>query len=431
MTPSFYLETYGCSLNAADSDMIVGHLHQLGARRVERPEEADVVIVNTCGVKEPTEDKIVYRLSQLSHLPAALIVTGCLPKISLERVKYSVPDFAAIVGPQSIDTLGDIFRRVVEGERGIIHLESDTTSKLRFYEGPPNTVICTIPICEGCLGACTYCAVRLARSSLRSYTIDEILQVVRRVVHMGYREIRLTAQDAGAFGRDTGESLVTLLRTLDSIPGDHRFRLGMFNPDLVGDQLDELLDVMASPRFFKFFHIPLQSGSNRVLRLMGRRYMFEEWADIVRTIRARFPMATIATDIIVGFPGESARDFEDTLDAITRMRPQIVNISKYGDRPGTPAARSDNKVHTKTKKERSRTLSRIVERIVTEEHARWLGWRGDVLVTGEAPRGGMMARNQSYVPVIVHGNVPVGSLVEVKIVEAGRTHLVGHPRLST
>ncbi|MHA1654809.1 MAG: tRNA (N(6)-L-threonylcarbamoyladenosine(37)-C(2))-methylthiotransferase [Candidatus Thorarchaeota archaeon] len=420
----FYLETYGCSLNAADSDMIVGRLHLLGATRVQRIDAADLLIINTCGVKEPTEDRIVYRLTELAALQKPVIVTGCLPKISFNRVVDAIPNFAAILGPQSIDTLGNIVERVMRGERGIVHLKSDVTSKLRFFEGPPDTVVCTVPICEGCLGSCTYCAVRLARSVLRSYTVEEIVSVVTRAVHTGYREIRLTAQDIAAFGRDTGESLVELLTALDAIEGKHRFRLGMFNPNLITDSLDELVKVMRSDHFFKFFHIPLQSGSDAILRAMARRYTVDEWKHVVDTIRSMFPRATIATDIIVGFPGESDNDFDATLRVIQDIRPQVVNISKYGDRPGTKASRSRHKVATSVKKDRSRRLSQMINEMILDEHRQWVGWSGPVLVTGPAPRGGTLCRNQSYHSIIVHDRLNPGLFVDVQIIEAYRSYLL-------
>ncbi|MHA1636680.1 MAG: MiaB/RimO family radical SAM methylthiotransferase, partial [Candidatus Thorarchaeota archaeon] len=312
----YYLETFGCSLNKADSDLIVGRLSLLGVERTETKDNADVIIMNTCGVKEPTEDKIIHKLEQLSKGQHPVIVTGCLPRISFERVKRAIPNFGAILGPQSISSLGSIIVRVHHGERGIIQLESDTGSKLQFFEGPPDSVICTVPICEGCLGNCAYCAVRFARAELKSYQIDEIHSVVERSIHLGYLEIRLTAQDIGAFGFDTGETLPNLLSSLGKLPGNHMFRLGMFNPHLVSDHLPELLDAMDSPRFFKFFHIPLQAGNNRVLKSMRRRYSVEEWAEVIASIRERFSQATIATDIIVGFPGESKAEFQDTMDVI-------------------------------------------------------------------------------------------------------------------
>jgi threonylcarbamoyladenosine tRNA methylthiotransferase CDKAL1 len=155
----YYLETYGCSLNTADSDIIVARLKAIKGQRVEDINEAELILLNTCGVKEPTEDKIIHRLEELSREKTPVIVTGCLPKISLKRVEDAIPDFAALLGPQSIETLALIIPRILEGERGIRHVESDNAYKLRWFAGPPDSVICTVPICEGCLGSCAYCAV--------------------------------------------------------------------------------------------------------------------------------------------------------------------------------------------------------------------------------------------------------------------------------
>jgi len=421
---TFYLETYGCSLNKADSDLIVGRLSGIGAEQTEDIESADFIVLNTCGVKEPTEDRIVYRLKELGSQSIPVIVAGCLPRISLERIQRAIPGFAALLGPQSIETLGNVVTRVLKGERGIIHLDSDYESKLQFFEGPPDSVICTIPICEGCLGSCAYCAVRFARGSVRSYSISEIHSVVQRCVHLGYGEIRLTSQDAGVFGHDTGENLVELLRNLDQIKGSHRFRLGMFNPNLVLDTIDDLIAVMESDRFFKFFHVPLQTGSDSLLTAMEREYTVADWVEIVSKIRAKIPRATIATDIIVGFPGELASDFEDTVNLLQRMRPEVVNISKYGDRPGTAASRANNKVDTSVKKDRSRKLSSIVSDLVMDLNASWVGWTGEVIATEAGPKGGIVCRNFAYKPIILRNEVTLGSTFSVEIISSERTYLL-------
>jgi MiaB-like tRNA modifying enzyme len=426
----FYLETYGCSLNTADSDLIVGRLNPLGAERVQTIEDAGVIILNTCGVKEPTEDRIIHRLQELSDEDKPFLITGCLPKISLERIRQAIPTFGAILGPQSIESIAPILDRVMKGERGILHLEPDTGSKLQFFEGPPDSVICTIPICEGCLGSCTYCAVRFARANLKSYSVDEILHVAKRSIHLGYLEIRITAQDAGAFGHDSGETLASLLSVLGEIPGRHKFRLGMFNPNLVIDSLDEILDSMSSDRFFQFFHVPLQSGDDGVLQDMSRRYSVEEWKSIISKIRGRFPKASIATDIIVGFPNESAAAFDETMRLIEEIRPSVVNVSKYGDRPGTIASESRNKVETSVKKKRSRRLSKLVAELAVESNSSWIGWSGPVIVTGLGSKGGYMGRTFSYKPVIIHESVTVGDITDIKIVSAERTHLLGEPATS-
>jgi len=421
----FFLETFGCSLNKADSDLIVGRLHLLGFERSETVETADVIILNTCGVKEPTEDKIIHKLEQLSEGTIPVVITGCLPKISFNRVKSAIPDFGAILGPQSITSLGIILQQVLNGAHGITHIESDEDSKLQYFEGPPNSVICTIPICEGCLGNCAYCAVRFARDQLKSYKIDKIRSVVERCVHLGYLEIRLTAQDAGAFGRDTGETLPSLLHELAQISGNHRFRLGMFNPNLVTEYLPELLDAMDSANYFQFFHVPLQSGNDRVLQAMNRRYTVKEWEHTVSEIRRGFPEATIATDIIVGFPGETGAEFDSTIDIIRKVKPSVINVSKYGDRPGTQSSKSTEKVNTLVKKERSRTLTKIVNAIVESTNKSWIGWEGMVIATGSGSKGGIICRNPSYKSVIVHDDLQIGTIHKVKITSAKKTHLVG------
>ncbi|MFW9977726.1 MAG: radical SAM protein, partial [Candidatus Thorarchaeota archaeon] len=206
---------------------------------------------------------------------------------------------------------------------------------------------------------------------------------------------------------------------------DHRFRIGMFNPNLVMDKLEPFLDVMSSPRFFEFYHVPLQSGSDAILRKMNRRYSVQEWKDVVHAITSRFPRATIATDIIVGFPGETDADFQMTLEALQDTRPSVINISKYGDRPGTLASKSTEKVLTQVKKDRSRQLSRYVDSLVRESNKSWIGWNGEVIITSRAKTGQVHGRTFSYKPVIINGLCDIGRTINVIITDAKRTHLVG------
>jgi tRNA A37 methylthiotransferase MiaB len=181
---------------------------------------------------------------------------------------------------------------------------------------------------------------------------------------------------------------------------------------------------MESEHFFKFFHVPLQTGSDALLAAMGREYTVAEWTEIVSKIRGKIPRATIATDIIVGFPGETASDFQDTIDLLQRMRPEVVNISKYGDRPGTVASRASNKVDTSVKKERSRELSSFVSDSVTDLNASWVGWTGEVIATEAGPRGGIVCRNFAYKSIILHEDVTLGSIISVEITSSQRTHLL-------
>jgi threonylcarbamoyladenosine tRNA methylthiotransferase CDKAL1 len=424
----YYLETYGCSLNAADSDIIVGRLNALEGQRVQDIDEAELILLNTCGVKEPTEDKIVHRLEELAKGTTPIVVAGCLPKISLDRVEKAIPEYAALLGPQSVETLADIIPRILDGERGIRHIEADGAYKLKWFAGPPDSVICTIPICEGCLGSCAYCAVRFARGQVKSYSIKDLRELVERCVHLGYREIRLTSQDAAVYGTDTGEKLEDLMLSINEIEGPHRFRLGMFNPNIVMSSIDRLLEAMDNEHFFKFFHIPLQSGSDKLLKTMKRRYIASDWVSVVEKVRKRFKNATIATDIIVGFPGENESDFQHTLELIQRVRPSITNISKYGDRPNTLASQSKDKVETSVKKQRSRILTKIVDEILIESNKAWVGWSGPVLITEKGSKGGMLGRNEAYKIVIVQEDLSPGTMIDVEITSSERTHLIGEIR---
>jgi MiaB-like tRNA modifying enzyme len=424
----YYLETYGCSLNAADSDIIVGRLNALEGQRVNDIDEAELILLNTCGVKEPTEDKIVHRLEELAKGATPIVVTGCLTKISLDRVEKAIPGYAALLGPQSVETLADVVPRILEGERGIRHIESDGAYKLKWFVGPPDSVICTIPICEGCLGSCAYCAVRFARGQVKSYSIKDLRELIERCAHLGYREIRLTSQDAAVYGSDTGEKLEDLMFSIGKIEGPHRFRLGMFNPNIVMSSINGLLDAMDNDHFFKFFHIPLQSGSDKLLKTMKRRYIASDWVSVIEKVRKRFKNATIATDIIVGFPGENESDFDQTLELVKEVRPSITNISKYGDRPNTLASQSKDKVETSVKKQRSRTLTNVVNEILVESNRAWVGWSGPVMITEKGSKGGMLGRNEAYKIVIVQGNLNPGTVVDVEITSSERTHLIGEVR---
>jgi threonylcarbamoyladenosine tRNA methylthiotransferase CDKAL1 len=425
MTITFYLETYGCSLNSADSAIMIGRLREIDAQPVKAIEQAEIIILNTCGVKEPTEDRIIHRMEELSGGIKPVIVAGCLPKISLTRIERAIPDYAAILGPQAIESMNEIVHRVLAGERGIIHLESTDVSKLKWLEAPAEGVICTIPICEGCLGNCAYCAVKFARGQIKSHSEKEICQAVVKCTRAGYREIRITSQDLGAYGVDINSNLITLLQKIDEIEGPHKFRLGMFNPNLVTDSIGDLLHIMKSDHFFKFFHIPLQSGSDSILRTMGRLYSVDVWENIIGTIRENFSEATIATDIIVGFPGETKDDFNLTLEVLRRVRPSVVNISKYGDRPHTLASKSRSKVETSTKKQRSRQLTMLVNKILREDNNSWIGWSGPAIVAERGSRSGFLCRNQSYKPIIVHDDLLLGSIVNIQVVEAERSNLIG------
>jgi len=416
--------TYGCAQNKADGEIIRGILAEHGFKIVDSESEADIIVVNTCGVKVPTEFKVLNKLRKLSSTGKPVIVAGCLPKINLEGIIKSIPNFAAIVGPFSYQRIHEIARRIVEGERGIIDIKSDKMVKVCTPRLRENKVVGIVPICEGCLGSCTYCAVRLARGRLFSFPPDAIVREVERFVREGCREIWITAQDTIAYGADIGTSLPELLSKIVEVPGKFRIRIGMMNPGRLLNYLDEMLEVYQHPKVYKFIHIPVQSGNDEILRRMNRPYTVDEFRQIVKEIRRKIPEMTIETDVIVGFPGETEEQFMDTVELVKELEPDIVNISRFGPRPNTPAAKMKPQVPGWKIKERSRLMTKVVKEISYRRNQRWVGWRGEVLVSGIGIKGGVVSRNYTYKPIVLQlGEEYLGYEFEIRITRADTFYL--------
>jgi MiaB-like tRNA modifying enzyme len=346
---------------------------------VENPNEAEAVIVNTCTVVGPTERRMLRRLAGFRNQD--LYVTGCMPKVQLDAI-------LAVCSPTIIlsETIHDLYRSVgsVAGVGvGIVQLA------------------------QGCAGKCTYCITRFARGSLKSFTHEEILAQVQAFVRAGTVEIQLTAQDVSAWGMDIGQSLPQLLVTLDKIPGRHRIRVGMMNPATVREQTGDLVDAFAGDHIFRFIHLPVQSGSDAVLTRMGRGYTVAEFEEIVRSFREQYPGITVATDMIVGFCGETTADFSASVDLIRRVKPAKVNVTRYSRRPFTPLARvKDYPDHVK--KDRSRTMNSVAEEVYVSLNAVQLGKTVPFMVTESLRKGSVMARSPEYTGIVIRENLPVG-----------------------
>jgi MiaB/RimO family radical SAM methylthiotransferase len=250
---------------------------------------------------------------------------------------------------------------------------------------------------------------------------------VRKDLAAGAREFWITSQDTASYGRDIGSNLAVLLKALGDLKGDFRVRVGMMTPSLVTDFLDELVEAFRNNKFFKFLHLPVQSGDDKVLKRMQRFYTAEDFKEIVEAFRSAFPEITLATDVICGFPGETREAFEKTLKLITEVKPDVVNISKFFARPGTAAAEMQDNVEQPDIKRRSAEVARLTKQISLEGNQRWLGWMGDVLVDekGKVP-GSWISRNFAYKPVIVKTSEDLlGKTLRIKVVGGFTTHLEG------
>jgi len=332
------IETYGCTLNQADSEIMKnvlsssGHEVYLG----KASPFYDVVILNTCTVKTPTEQKILERVKSLSKLGSRLIVAGCLATASPEKIQALAPK-ASLLSVQNVHMINEAVSKALAGESTSM-LKGQRIDKLQFFK-PGNSVIAKIPIGEGCLGNCTFCETKFARGPLNSFAPELVVKAVKTSVETGAKEIELTSQDTGAYGVDRKTNIAKLLQEVVGIAGDFKVRLGMLNPEHLPRFIDELVEVFKSPKMYKFIHLPVQSGSDSVLKAMGRNYSVNEFLEYVDELRSKIPGLSLETDIIVGFPTETRADFEQTLDLLKKAKPEITNVSKFGARPHAEASK--------------------------------------------------------------------------------------------
>jgi MiaB-like tRNA modifying enzyme len=415
-----YVKSFGCSANLADGEVIAGCLSEAGFELVEEPEDAEFLVYNTCAVKSPTENRILDILRKAPR-DRRLVVTGCLPVINFERLEREVA-FDGVTGPAPGAMIVDVLGRVAAGEK-VVSLGDVSGSGLHLPRVPVNPVVSVVPINYGCLGDCAYCCVHFARGRLRSNTVDEVVERVRRDVASDVKEFWLTSQDTACYGKDLGTGLAELLARVCEVEGDFFVRVGMMNPDHVLGMLDELVEAYKHEKVFKFLHLPVQSGDDKVLRLMNRRYTVNEFRKVVEAFRDQAPRLTLSTDVICGFPGESREAFEQTKKLVAEVQPDIVNVSKFFARPGTPAEKLPPLAPRELNR-RSRELAELSRRISFEKNRAWLGWEGRVLFDEKGKEGSWMGRNFAYKPVVVKtGECLLGRFVQVRVVEAFSTYL--------
>lgn len=432
---SVWIETYGCTLNHGDSDIIKGILEKAGYRVLQDGNlpggreqstpspafrDADIFILNTCAVKETTENKIIYRLSQLHAQGKKIVVAGCLGMgPNRERVARACPN-APIIMPDALSSIVEAVKCAKRGEKKIFEGGENKDLLPRIYTAP----ILRIPAQDGCMGNCSFCQTKIARPKLSSRSPTAIKRWVEMGVEQGAREVQVTGQDTGAYGLDIGSGLPELLREILEVEGDFRVRLGMVNPGHAKRFLPELLEIMGHPKFYRFLHVPVQTGSEKVRESMNRAHSVKDFEDVVSAAREKFPDATISTDIIVGYPTETEGDFEQSKKLLERVEPDIVNISKFSSRRGTEASRM-KKIDTAEIKRRSTEMSRLVHALGETRNSGYLGKTGDVLITEmqKTPTG----RMGNYKQVCIDSDVELGDWVKAKITDYNHGSLFGEP----
>lgn len=396
-------------MNKADSNTMMYLATSRGYNITAHISDAKVFIINTCTVRKDTDEKILDRILKLKNqfTDAKFIIAGCLvsaqPYVTaktLDGTNYSL---------LSTHMVTEVVEAIRENIRKIRFNRNKT-----FYIN--KNVIAIIPVADGCTGACSFCITRIARPFLNSYPMEYIIRRARKAIKYGAKEIQLTSQDLGAYGLDKyGKYMLPkLISSLLDIQGDYMIRLGMMNPEHLLNIIDDVIHILKDPRVYKFIHIPLQSGSNSLLKIMNRHYTVEDFIYLVRYIRKKIEDVMIATDIIIGHPGESDDDFQETINVLKELKIERIHIAQYTPRPRT-LAYALPQVKPYIRKYRLKKILELIEEIGLKAHRKYVGKRAKVLTTEMGINKTVIARTQSYYPVIINNRIPLGKWVYVNI----------------
>ena len=422
---SFYIETYGCTSNKADSLIISDLLIKSNLVKTSL-ENAEFIIINTCAVKEQTEKKIKDRLKRIhklyqDDLNRHVIIAGCLPHIDPDYIKVVmklIPSFSAIIDLDNLNELPDMIQSMKHGNRNQVFLTQKSIDKAKFLIDHSSGKITGItPISEGCLGSCTYCCVKNARGRLNCYDPKYIVENIHHQLKQGIKQIYLTSQDCSTYRYD-GYELVDVVREAVNLNYEFFLRIGMVNPSFLINNVEQLMAIFKLDKVYQFLHIPIQSASTEILKKMQRTYIIPDIIDQLDELRDKFPYLTISTDIICGFPGESEYDFHRTLNFIKWLKPEIINISKFTPRPNTKA-KNMKQLDSKVIKDRSNRLSRVFRNSLSTPNKKWEGWEGKVLTLHEGSEVNQgFGRNFAYKNIYINKyEGEFGEFVNVKVIK--------------
>ena len=414
-----FVEAYGCSASFADSEMISGLIQNGGHVLADDSSDSDLNIIVTCSVKDATANKMVNRIKSLKSKP--LIVAGCLPKAERKNVER-FSENASLLGPNSLGKTLQIVDTTLRGRKQIALDDSDL-SKVGLPKVRLNPAVGIVEIASGCMSECTFCQTKLAKGDLASYRLGDIVRQVQTEVKDGCKEIWLTSTDNGCYGFDIGTDLPSLVDAVADIPSKFMIRVGMMNPMYMPRIKERLVESFGNDKVFKFLHVPVQSGSDKVLQDMKRGHTSETFRRVVNDARGRYGDFTISTDIIVGFPSETEEDFQETVSLLDETRPDVVNLSRYSARPRTDAA-TWKQIDVTEVKRRSKIVFEQINKISVKNNKRWLGWEGEVLFD-EKTEEGIKGRNFAYKPVFVREDVDMGQTHTVKITNVSQSALLG------
>lgn len=356
-----------------------------------------------------------------------VIVTGCLPVVMEKWLKENAPE-VEIIFPDSLNNINKVFMDK-NCKLDVKEKINPNWDQLYTINDRQNTLRSIIEISRGCVGSCAYCVVKHAKGPLRSRTIESVVDEIEKSVSHGSKEIWLTSQDTGTFGWDKNPkySLIDLLESINKQNYKDVFiRLGMMTPHSLITFKDRINGFLQDDTLYNFLHIPIQAGSNKILKLMNRKSTREQILSLIKELRENNPELIISTDIIVGFPQETNEDYLETLSLIQKIQPEIINISRYTDRPKTKSSKMKGKIPTEIKSRRSKKLQIISNKITENSLEKWIGWTGNCLITEKGKyKGQVIGRNSSYLPIVFNEEISIGTIIECKITSSESIYLIG------
>ncbi|ABA22647.1 tRNA-i(6)A37 thiotransferase enzyme MiaB [Trichormus variabilis ATCC 29413] len=438
----YHITTFGCQMNKADSERMAGILEDMGFEFSEDPNNADVILYNTCTIRDNAEQKVYSYLGRQAKRKheqpdLTLVVAGCVAQQEGEALLRRVPELDLVMGPQHANRLKDLLESVFAGNQVVateaVHIMEDITQARR-----DSTVTAWVNVIYGCNERCTYCVVPNVRGVEQSRTPEAVRAEMEELGRQGYKEITLLGQNIDAYGRDLpgatpeGRHLHTftdLLYYVHDVPGIERIRFATSHPRYFTERLIKACAEL--PKVCEHFHIPFQSGDNQLLKAMARGYTQEKYRRIIDTIRRYMPDASISADAIVGFPGETEEQFENTLKLVDDIGFDQLNTAAYSPRPGTPAALWENQLSEETKSDRLQRLNHLVNVKAAERSQRYMGRIEEVLVEEQNPKDQtqVMGRTRGNRLTFFKGDINElkGQLVKVKINEVRAFSLTGEP----
>ena len=443
--PKYSILTMGCQLNENDSEKLCGMLEEMGYQKTESQQDADLALFNTCCVRENAEDKLFGKLGELKKLKeqrgTIIAIGGCMmqEKHITDKIKSSYPYTDIIFGTHTLHKFPEDLYKAIEEKRKI---EDVLDIDGEVYEGLPikrdSNIKASVTIMNGCNNFCSYCIVPYVRGRERSREPRAIIEEVRQIAKQGYKEVTLLGQNVNSYLRVEREkgiefeqyegvnSFATLLRAINKIEGIERIRFVSPHPK---DFTDDVIDAIAEcDKVCKLVHLPLQSGNTKVLKEMNRKYTKEQYLNLVEKMKNKIPNLTLSTDIIVGFPGETDEEFEDTLDVVRKVKFEQVYMFIYSKRVGTPGARMENQVPEEIKHIRFDKLKELVESQIKENNQKYVGTIQKVLVEGTSKNNEKMltGRTDSNKVVIFEGDKNlIGNMIQLQIVSEHMWYLKG------